>query len=70
MFTFKIVSDGPHRRQRTSSFPEQAISNIRAKDIQNCGDFQASELEAVTEEKSFDWFDQACTQTIEASEDY
>ncbi len=68
LFEFEIVSDGPHR-QRTSPYPEQNISQIQAKDIVNGMDSTAFDMEAVSDDSAFDWFDMAETQTIEATED-
>jgi len=69
MFKYKIVSDGPERRKRTSSFPEQRISQLQAKDVLTRMDLAAFEMEALTTQGAFDWFDTGETQTLKATDD-
>ena len=49
--------------------PEQNVSQIQGKDIVNGMDSTAFDLEAVSDNSAFDWFDLAETQTIEATDD-
>lgn len=69
MFKFKIISDGPHRRKRSSIFPEQQVSQTCAIEIENDLEIHSTRIEIPSTDIPTAWFDLGVTEPNQTSDE-